>query len=53
MELSTKKNTTQKQCGQTYKKELKEWTQSVINRAEKNGDTYKRNQFIALREEIV
>jgi hypothetical protein len=36
-----------------YLLELKEWVHNMINEAEKNGDTPKRNQFIALRAELL
>ena len=36
-----------------YFLELKEWVYHIINEAEKNGDTPKRNQFIALRSELL
>ena len=36
-----------------YLLELKEWVYNMINEAEKNGDTPKRNQFIALQAELL
>jgi len=36
-----------------YLFELKEWIQHMINEAEKNGDISKRNQFLALRAELL
>ena len=36
-----------------YLLELKEWVNNMINEAEKNDDTPKRNQFIALRSELL
>jgi len=36
-----------------YLFELKEWVRHVINEAEKNGNTDKRNQFLALKAELL
>jgi len=36
-----------------YLLELKEWVHHMINETEKNGDIPKRNQFIALRAELL
>jgi len=36
-----------------YLLELREWVRHIINEAEKNGDICKRNQFLALREELL
>jgi len=36
-----------------YLLELKEWVRHMIDEAEKNGDISKRNQFIALRAELL
>jgi len=35
-----------------YLLELKEWVQHMINEAEKSGDIWKRNQFLALKAEL-
>jgi len=36
-----------------YLIELKEWVRHMIDEAEKNGDIPKRNQFLALRAELL
>jgi len=36
-----------------YLLELKEWVQHTINEAEKNGDISKRDQFLALKTELL
>jgi len=36
-----------------YLLELREWVRHMIDEAEKNGDIPKRNQFIALRAELL
>ncbi|HKZ93362.1 MAG TPA: hypothetical protein VJ249_02110 [Candidatus Bathyarchaeia archaeon] len=36
-----------------YLFELEEWLRHMINEAEENGDICKRNQFLALRAELL
>jgi len=36
-----------------YLLELKEWVRHMINEAEKNGDICKRDQFLALKAELL
>ena len=43
----------QNSLSDSYFIELKEWVRQVITEAEKNGDTCKRDQFLALRTELV
>jgi hypothetical protein len=36
-----------------YLLELKEWVQRMIDEAERKGDVYKRNRFLALRADLL
>ena len=50
---SSKQKGHQNSLSDDYLFELKEWIRHMIKEAEDNGDICKRNQFLALRAELL